>query len=261
MLPPTIKSLILDMDGVLWKADSPIGNLPAVFDRIRKRGLKVAFATNNGTLTPEKYVGRLERFGISVEPWQVVTSSLGLAQLLSHEFPKGGPVFVIGEEGLKQPLREKGFIPVSLEDARKAIAVAFGVDREINYAKICEAALLVQRGVPFYATNSDITFPTPRGEIPGAGAWISVIVTATGIVPTYAGKPSPYLFDLARKRLGTAKGETMVVGDRLETDIAGGQRAGFPVALVLSGVSTREQCEMWIPHVDQVAEDLSTLIE
>jgi 4-nitrophenyl phosphatase len=261
MLPTSVKSLILDMDGVLWKADSPIGDLPAVFDRISKRGLKVAFATNNGTLTPEKYVERLGGFGVSVEPFQIVTSSLGVAYLLSQEFPSGGPAFVIGEAGLKIPLIEKGFEPVSLEHAGEAIVVVFGIDREINYSKVSEAALLVRRGIPFYATNSDKTFPTPRGEIPGAGAWISVIVSSTGIEPIYAGKPAPYLFELARQRLGTLKEETMVIGDRLETDIAGGQKAGFPVALVLSGVSTREQSEKWIPQVNIISDDLGKLIE
>lgn len=261
MLSHTIKSLILDMDGVLWKDDSPIGNLPDVFERIYSHGLKVAFATNNGTRTPEQYVERLAGFGVIADPWQVVTSSLGVAHLLSHVFPAGGPIFAIGETGVMLALREKGFEPLSVEEAEKAQAVVMGIDRSINFAKMGEAALLVRRGVPFYATNPDKTFPTPRGEIPGAGAWISVIVTATGIEPIYAGKPASYLLELARERLGTSREETLVVGDRLETDIAGGQGAGCPVALVLSGVSTREQGEAWRPLVDFTAEDLSALVK
>jgi 4-nitrophenyl phosphatase len=261
MLSLTIKSLILDMDGVLWKADAPIGNLPAVFERIRARGLKVVFATNNGTRTPEQYVERLSGFGVTVEPWQVVTSSLGVAHMLSQNFPKGGPVFAIGEEGVMLALSEKGFETLPVEEAEKAQAVVIGIDRDITYAKMSEASLLVQHGVPFYATNPDKTFPTPRGEIPGAGAWLSVIVTATGIAPIYAGKPAPYMLELARERLGTSKEETLVVGDRLETDIVGGQAAGCPVALVLSGVSSRQQGEEWVPVVDTIAEDLSTLVK
>ncbi|MCX6038143.1 MAG: HAD hydrolase-like protein [Chloroflexi bacterium] len=169
-------------------------------------------------------------------------------------------VFAIGGEGVMTALREKGFTLLSVEEAEKAKAVVVGIDRQINFQKMAEAALLVRRGVPFYATNPDKTFPTPRGEIPGAGAWISVIVTATGIEPIYAGKPAPYLLELARERLGTAKEETLVVGDRLETDIAGGQVAGCPVAVVLSGVSTRQQAEAWRPVVDVIAEDLYTLV-
>ncbi len=260
MIPPSIKSLILDMDGVLWKSDAPIGNLSAIFNLIRDRGLIVAFATNNGTLTPKMYIKRLAGFGIGVEPWQVVTSSLVAAHLLSQSLPGGSPIFVIGEAGLLAALHDKGFNPVSIEDAGKAKAVVMGVDRGINYAKMSEAALLIRSGVPFFVTNPDKSFPTNRGEIPGAGAWASVIITATGIQPIYAGKPAPALFEMARERLGTTKEETLVVGDRLETDIAGGQADGCPVALVLSGVSTREQAEAWRPAVDFVAEDLYSLI-
>jgi 4-nitrophenyl phosphatase len=191
----------------------------------------------------------------------VVTSSLGVAHLLSEKFPSGGPIFAIGEAGVLLALREKGFKLLSLNEAEKAQAVVMGIDRGITFTKMCEVALLVRRGVPYYATNPDKTFPTPRGEIPGAGAWISVIVTATSIEPIYAGKPAPYLLELARERLGTSIRETLVVGDRLETDITGGQNAGYPVALVLSGVSTREQGEAWRPVVEIITEDLSSLLK
>lgn len=271
MFPTTIKSLILDMDGVLWKADAPIGDLPAIFDRIRTRGLKVAFATNNGTRTPEQYVERLADFGVQVEPWQVITSALAVAELLSRtltppSIPSGErlvvrSVFAIGEAGVMEALRAKGLEPLSVADAEKAQAVVIGIDRQINFEKMSAAALLVRKGLPFYATNPDKTFPTPRGEIPGAGAWISVIVTATGVEPIYAGKPAPYLLELAQERLGTPNDETLVVGDRLETDIAGGQAAGMPVALVLSGVSTREAGESWLPRLDVIATDLRELVE
>jgi Predicted sugar phosphatases of the HAD superfamily len=261
ILPAHISSLVLDMDGVLWKADAPIGDLPVTFDRIRARGLKVAFATNNGTQTPEQYVERLARLGINIEPWQVVTSAMGVAYLLTQKFPSGGPIFVIGGAGVMAALRECGFELLSTKAAESAKAVVMGLDPEINFEKMGEAALLVRSGVPFYATNPDKTFPTPRGQIPGAGAWIAVIVTATGVEPIYAGKPAPYLFELARTRLGTTKEQTLVVGDRLETDIAGGQAAGMPTALVLSGVSTRTQAERWKPKVDILVEDLAALIK
>ncbi len=260
MLPSSIQSLILDMDGVLWCGDAPIGDLPLIFGQIRARGLKFAFATNNGSRTPEQYAERLAMFGVQVEPWQVVTSALGVANLLAREFPSGGPVFAIGGMGVMNALREKGFELLGVEEAEKAQAVVMGVDLQINFEKMREATLLVRRGAPFYATNPDKTFPTPRGEIPGAGAWISVIVTATGIEPIYAGKPAPYLLELARERLGTGNEETLVVGDRLETDIAGGQAAGMPVALVLSGVSTREQGKAWRPKIEIVAQDLGELV-
>ncbi len=249
------------MDGVLWKADAPIGDLRATFNRIRERELKFVFATNNGTRTSEQYVARLQSFGVDVEPWQVITSAEAVAHTLARKFPRGTKVFMIGEDGVRVALREKGFEILSVENAPLAEAVVIGIDREINFQKMCEAALLVRKGIPFYATNPDKTFPTPRGEIPGAGAWYSIIVTATDIQPTVVGKPFPFLMDLSLEKLGTKKEETLVVGDRLETDIAAGQGVGCPTALVLSGVSTREQAGRWNSKIDFIANDLSSLID
>jgi 4-nitrophenyl phosphatase len=261
LLPSNIKSLILDMDGVLWKEFSPIGDLPAIFDRIHERGLQVVFATNNGTKTPDQYVARMTALGIRVESWQVITSALGVADMLKQRFPSGGSVYAIGGDGVMTALHDGGFELLSAKAAKDAQAVVMGFDLHINFEKILEASLLVQGGTPFYATNPDKTFPTPRGEIPGAGAWVSVIVTATGVEPIFAGKPSPYMFDLARYRLGTPKEDTLVVGDRLETDIAGGQAAGCPVALVLSGVCGLEKARNWQPQVNIIAQDLAELVE
>lgn len=261
MLSSTIKALIIDMDGVIWKGDASIGDLPSIFDRIRERGLGFVFATNNGTRTSEQYVARLQTFGVTVEPWQVITSAQAAAHGLSQKFPPGTKVFMIGEAGIRSALEEKGFEVLSIENAPHAQAVLVGIDRKITFQKMVEATLLVRRGVPFYVTNPDKTFPTPRGEIPGAGAWYSVIATASGVEPIVAGKPFPFLMELALERLATLKEETLVVGDRTETDIAGGQGVGCPTALVLSGVSSKLQADSWKPAVDLVADDLSRLIE
>lgn len=260
MLPSHIKALILDMDGVIWRSDTPIGDLPAIFKRIEERGMKYVFATNNGTKTPDQYVSTLANLGVNVDASQVVTSALGVAHMLAQRFPRGSKAFMIGEDGIRQALEEKGFEILFTENAQEAEFFVIGIDRQINFEKMREATLLVRRGVPFYATNPDKTFPTPRGEIPGAGAWISVITTATNIEPIYAGKPFPYLMELSLERLGAKKEETLVVGDRLETDIAAGQAMGCLTALVLSGVSTREQSEAWKPKIDFIANDLSDLI-
>jgi len=260
MLPSHIKALILDMDGVIWRSDSPIGDLPAIFNRIEERGLKFVFATNNGTKTPWQYVDTLESFGVHVDPDQVVTSALGVAHMLAQKYPRGSKAFMIGEEGVRVALEEKGFEILSLENAQQAQFVVMGIDRQITFDKMREATLLVRRSVPFYATNSDKTFPTPRGEIPGAGAWISVITTATEVEPIYAGKPFPFMMELSLERLGTKKEDTLVIGDRLETDIAAGQAVRCPTALVLSGVSTPVQAETWAPKIDLIADDLTALI-
>ena len=168
---------------------------------------------------------------------------------------------MIGEDGIRVALKEKGFEILSVANATEAQAVVMGIDRSITFDKIAEATLLVRAGIPFYTTNTDRTFPTPRGEIPGSGAWISVITYATGIDPIIAGKPFPYLMELSLERLGTKKEETLVVGDRLETDIAAGQSVGCPTALVLSGVSTKAQAEAWMPKMDMIAENLKELVK
>ncbi len=260
MIPSHIQALILDMDGVLWKSDAPIGDLPSIFKRIRERGLKFVFATNNGTKTPEEYQKKLADLGVDVDASQVVTSALGIAYLLGHKYPPGTKIFMIGGEGVRKALSGKGFEVLPVERASEAQVFVMGIDRSINFEKVAEAALLVRNGIPFYTTNTDKTFPTPRGEIPGSGAWLSVITTATGIEPISAGKPLPYLMRLALERLGTRKEETLVVGDRLETDIAAGQSMGCPTALVLSGVSTKEEADNWNLKIDYIADDLANLV-
>jgi len=215
MIPINIKALIIDMDGVIWRADSPIGNLPSTFNRIRERGLKFVFATNNSTRTSEQYVERLAGFGVQIEPWQVITSSQAVAHAVAQRFPSGSKAFIIGEDGIKNALEEKGIEVVSVENATQAQVVVMGIDRGVNFQKMSEATLLIRNGAPFYATNADATFPTPKGEIPGSGAWLSVITTATGVNPIVTGKPFPTLMEMALEKLGTSKGETLVVGEKI----------------------------------------------
>ncbi len=264
LLPPHIKGLILDMDGVLWTDDHPIGDLAAVFGRISDRGLKVCLATNNATRTPEQYLTRLDEFGVKgLQEWQIVTSAHALAHELEKRFPKKGGIYLIGEKGLAQALSELGFHPIgedSWDPGKQIVAVAQGMDRAISFPKLRRACLLIRQGVPFYATNPDLTFPTPDGLIPGAGALTAALVASTGIQPIVVGKPAPFMLNLARERLKTSAPDTLVVGDRLETDIAGGQSAGYPVALVLSGVSTEQMARSWKPLPDFVTPDLAALV-
>lgn len=259
MLPPHIKSLIIDMDGVIWKGDAPIGDLAKTFHRIHERGLQFVFATNNSTKTSEQYVARLKEFGVDVEPRQVITSSQAAAHAIAQKFGPGTKVFMVGEDGLRAAMEDQGFEVLPVEQASVAEVVVMGMDRGVSFQKLNEATLLVRRGIPFYATNPDKTFPTPRGEIPGAGAWYSVIVTATDVQPIVAGKPFTFLVELALEKLGTTKEETLVVGDRLETDIAAGQAVGCPTALVLSGVATLEEADLWRPKIDMIVKDLAEL--
>ncbi|PKN98200.1 MAG: haloacid dehalogenase [Chloroflexi bacterium HGW-Chloroflexi-4] len=252
-----IKSLILDMDGVLWRENAPIGDLAAVFDGFSRAGLKVMLATNNATRTPAQYLQKIAGFGAQLEEAQVVNSSMGVAYLLKKRFPEGGPVYILGEIGLTTALNAAGFY----HSEEPGLAVIGSMDRDITFWKLKAATLLIRRGIPFYFTNPDRTFPTPEGIIPGAGAILAALETATDVSPIIAGKPGTTLFDFALERLGTLPQETLVVGDRLETDILGGQRAGCKTALVLSGISTQEEANAWQPYPDLVINELSDLLK
>ena len=260
-LTPQIRGLILDMDGVLWKDSSPIGDLHLIFDRFRVRGLQVVLATNNATRTINEYLEKLLGFGVALEPWQIVTSAEVIADVLLKAFPQKGAVYVVGENGVTSALCDKGFNPITDPDnITPVVAVVGGMDRTMTYQKLQRASSHIRAGAPFYGTNPDATFPTPMGLIPGAGSIISAIETAAGVKPTVVGKPSPFMFELSAKRMGLSKNEILVVGDRLETDVAGGQAAGNRTALVLSGVSTHQQALQWFPAPDLIAKDLAELI-
>ncbi len=260
-LTPPIQGLIIDMDGVLWKDDTPIGNLASVFSRIHERGLKVVLATNNATRTPEEYIAKLHNFGVKLEAWQIVTSAAATAHALSQRFPSGGSVFVVGENGVITALHEQGFDPiVDPENETRPLAVVAGFDRTLTYKKLARATLHIRAGTPFYGTNPDKTFPTPNGIVPGAGSILACIETATEVKPIVVGKPEPFMLELAAKRMGLKPQDVLVIGDRLETDIAGGQKFKARTGLVLTGISTREQAQAWSPTPDVIADSLTHLI-
>jgi 4-nitrophenyl phosphatase len=252
-----IRALILDIDGVIWKGGQPIGDLPAIFSAIQARNLKFIFATNNAVRTIPQFIERIAALGIPITPNQIVNSAMSVAHLLAQRFPNGGPVYIIGEDGIRQALANQGFFHAE----QNVLAVIVSLDRKISYEKLTRATLLIRAGAPFYGSNPDRTYPTPEGLTPGAGTLLAAIEAATDTTPIIAGKPQPALFELALQRLGVERSQALVVGDRLETDILGGQRAGLPTALVLSGVSTAEQAANCQPAPDLVAPSLGDLIE
>jgi 4-nitrophenyl phosphatase len=249
------------MDGVLWKDDDPIGNLPGIFQRIQRRDLQVVLATNNATKTVDEYLGKLLSFGVMLEPWQIVTSSEATAHILAKRFPLSGPVFVVGENGIVSALHQKGFTPITdPDDETWPVAVVSSFDRQVTFQKLRRATLHIRAGVPFYGTNGDRTFPTPAGLVPGAGSILAALEAATDVKPVVIGKPSAFMLEISAERMMLTKDEILVVGDRLETDIAGGQFMGTHTALVLSGVTTLDQANTWTPRPDLIAKDLSSLL-
>jgi len=262
-----ISALILDMDGVLWRDSEPIGNLPEIFDHIKEMGWKVILATNNATLSVPQYVDKLSGYGVDLQPEQIVNSAQAAAFYLRRQYPSGGGVFVIGELGLVSTLANSGFSSVALtpdtlsSNREPVLAVIVSLDRRLDYDKLTVATRLIRSGVPFIGSNPDLTFPTPAGLIPGAGAIIAAVEAATSVKPVVVGKPSPEMYKLAMERMGGSPENTLVIGDRLETDILGGQELGCRTALVLSGVTTQAAAETWRPAPTWIAPDLSSLLE
>jgi 4-nitrophenyl phosphatase len=165
-------------------------------------------------------------------------------------------VFIVGEKGLADSLAEYGFFPAE----EKVLAVVAGLDRHLTYPRLSLACQLIREGALFIGTNPDKTFPSPHGLTPGAGAVLAFIETATGVAPVIAGKPEPFMFQLAIERLGLLPEEAIVIGDRLDTDILGGQTASCRTGVVLSGVSTREEISLWTPPPDLVLANLEELV-
>jgi 4-nitrophenyl phosphatase len=245
------------MDGVLWRGSEPIGDLESIFAQIERIGWKVIFATNNATRTPQKYMELLASFGVKAESWQIVTSAAAVIYHLKNQFPKGGPIYIIGEQGLKDACAEQGFY----HSETNALSVVAGIDRDLTYDKLSIATLLLRKGLPFIGTNPDLTFPTPQGLVPGAGSILAALTAASNISPIIAGKPEPTMYRIALERLLIPADHVLVVGDRPETDIAGAQIIGCHTALVLSGVTSEEQANAWQPAPDIIAEDLETILK
>jgi 4-nitrophenyl phosphatase len=256
-LKEDINGIILDMDGVLWKDSEPIGNLAAIFKRFEELKLPVILATNNATRTIKEYKQKLLSMGVDLADWQIATSGQAVIYHLSQKYLPQSKVYVVGMDSLKSMIVEAGYV---LDD-KNAVAVVVGVDRHINFEKITVASRLIRAGAEFIGTNPDKTFPTPGGLIPGAGAIIAAVEAAAETEPIFVGKPGKILMEMALSRLnGISSEHVLMVGDRLETDIAAAQSCGCRSALVLSGVTKRELAEKWNPKPDYIFNDLSELV-
>lgn len=253
----SIRGLILDMDGVLWRGEKAIGDLPAIFGLLNSSGLRVILASNNATKRPAEFIDKMHSFGVELEPWQAITSAEVSAWYLDRLHPLGGKVYCVGEDGLISTLSIHGFEQSEKDDV---LAVVVGLDRTVTYSKLRHATLLIRAGVQFIGTNPDKTLPVPEGQVPGAGSILAALEAATGVSPVIIGKPEPIIFEACFQALGTSPSQTLVVGDRLETDIAGGQSAGCLTALVLTGVTTPDMAIAWKPAPDWIGPDLATLV-
>jgi glycerol 3-phosphatase-2 len=256
MLAAAYDLLLFDLDGVLVRGDDAVDHAPETMAELRARGSGVVFLTNNSSRTPDQVADKLERLGIAARPAEVVTSALATADLLAAR--GGGSAFVMGGPGVQEALIGAG-IDVLDGEPERADLVVVGIDDDLTYAKLRVACVLVERGARFVATNADPTYPAGRGELwPGAGALVAAITTATGVDPEIVGKPYAPLFEFARRRGGG--GRPLVIGDRLDTDIAGAAALGWDSMLVLTGVSGRPELAKADVHPTYVAEDVTALI-
>lgn len=233
-----IRALIIDMDGVLWHGTQPIAGLTDFFDTLDALQIRYILATNNASLTPEQYVSKLAKMGVSVAKHQILTSGTATALYLSqHTVAQNTRVFVVGEAGATQPLLELGFTLTELYDTQ-ADYVVCGKDETLNWAKLATATLNINKGARFIGTNADTTLPTELGNTHGNGAILAALEVATGVKPTIIGKPEPIIYQQALALLGVSPEQTVALGDRLETDILGAVRTGIRSIMVLTGISS-----------------------
>jgi 4-nitrophenyl phosphatase len=269
-----IRALIIDMDGVLWHGDQPIPGLENFFQTLRDLNLRFILATNNASLTRSQYVTKLAKMGVSVSSEEILTSGIATALYLAeHENPAETRVYVIGEDGAKQPLLERGFTLTDLYEldteqtpGKGAHIVVCGKDQTLSWDKLATATLNIRAGAKFIGTNADTTLPTEHGITHGNGSILAALETATGVSPTIIGKPEPIIYQQAMALLGTDTSETVAIGDRLETDILGAVRTGVRSIMVLTGVSNEDDIKAadygptWVmPDISAITEALKAL--
>jgi glycerol 3-phosphatase-2 len=249
-------AFLFDLDGVLFRGEQTIEGAPGVLAALHAAGRPVAFVTNNSARTPEEVAAKLRGHGFEADPREVVTSAIATAELLASR--GGGSAYVIGERGIREALRSAGVLMADGEPSTVDYVVV-GWDRSVDYDKLRTASLLLQRGAALIATNTDRSYPAPDGLWPGAGALVSVLTTTTGFRPEVVGKPEAPLFLTALQHTGGRR--PLVIGDRLETDIAGAAALGWDSLLVLSGVTAREDLLASTVRPTHVARDVSALLE
>ncbi len=245
-----IKCFVIDLDGVVYKGSELVPGMDRRIASLQRKA-KVIFLTNNSTRSRAQYVKKLNGFGIFITEDDIVTSGYAAAKYIKEKYPRG-KVYVIGEDGLKKELEWQG-VQVCWRDCD---IVLVGLDRNINYMKLSFALNFISRGARFIATNTDNTLVTEKGLMPGAGAIVSAVRMASRKEPTIIGKPSEIVGDIILRKAGVDPQDILVIGDRLETDIAMGKKCGMKTALVLTGYATNEEVKHSPIKPDFVLEKL-----
>jgi len=230
---------VFDLDGVIYRGKTLLPGVKGTLLTLEQRGEEICFLTNNSTLSRKGYFKKLTCMGMKVKENQFFPSSyLAALYLIQNKCKK---VFVVGEEGIFEELRKAG---IKISSGINGIDyVVMGMDRNFDFQKLTLAYQAIIRGAKFLATNTDVTFPLERGTAPGAGAIVKALEACAGKVPLVLGKPQTFGLEKVMQTKGYTSGEVILVGDRLETDIAAGRKAGVTTVLVLSGISTLKEAE------------------
>ena len=254
-------ALLLDLDGVVYAGGRAIDHAPEALAAARSVGVALAFVTNNASRTPEEVATLLVSLGVAAAPTEVATSAQAAAHLLADELPPGSAVLVVGGEGLHHAVADAGLLPVTAA-ADHPVAVVQGYGADVGWRQLAEAVVAVRAGARWVATNLDLTIPSDRGILPGNGTLVAAVATALGRTPdAVAGKPEVALHRESLLRTGGSR--PLVVGDRLDTDIAGANRVDADSLLVFTGVTTPEQlCRAEPPQrPTHVGLDLRALLQ
>ena len=254
-----IQGIVCDMDGVIWRGQEPLPGFLEFFDFIHTHNLGFVLVTNNSSRTPEQYAKKLSGLGVSVGEEHILNAAISAAHYVEQVLP-GASVYPIGGPGVMEALQKYG-LQICSEDAEQADYVVVGWDQDLTWKKLAVATRLILNGAKFVGTNPDLTFPMEMSLAPGNGAQLAALQAATGIKPVVTGKPERLLYQQAMDRMGTSPATTLVIGDRLDTDILGGVRLAMPTALVLTGVSGQDEMKNSPIRPSLIFENLSCLIE
>ena len=224
---------MLDLDGVVYVGGDAVPGAPGHLADARAAGMRLAFITNNASRSPDQVAAHLRELGVEASPDDVVTSSQATARLLADRFGEAARIVALGADGLRDALAAAGLVPVGADDEAVAIATGYGPD--VRWAEIMRAAVRIRDGLPWVASNTDLTFPAAFGLAPGHGVQVEMLRRFAGVDPEVAGKPARPLLDETVRRVGGER--PLMVGDRLDTDILGARNAGLDSLLVLTGVT------------------------
>ncbi len=254
--PQPVRAWLSDMDGVLVREDVAIPGAAEFVRRLSDRGVPFLLLTNNSIFTARDLQARLSRSGIDVPEEAIWTSALATAQFLDSQRP-GGTAYVIGEAGLTTAMHSIGYIL----SERSPEYVVLGETRSYSFEAITTAIRLIEAGARFIATNPDPTGPSLHGPIPATGSVAALITRATGVTPYFVGKPNPLMMRSALNRIDAHSESTVMVGDRMDTDVVSGLEAGLRTILVLTGSTKPEDIERFPYRATQIRESVADLID